>query len=381
MDDDRLVVETLRSANDYGADCANFVKVVGTKFSGEKVCALICRDELTGAEFIIDAKHFVSTVGPWTDLVAEKILPSWKKIMRPSKGIHLTFKRDRLPLSSAVVMASDKDDRIIFGIPRHEMIVIGTTDTDYSGDPAEVHSSSEDVEYLLNVVEEYFPGANLRREDIVASYSGVRPLVNDGSQTESSTSREHVIIKDPRNVTFIAGGKYTTYRLMAEQVVNAALQSMSMQDQAQFAHSATKVPLNPQVTMHSYSTCQSLAEFWAGELGLAVSEAQYLLERHGLEIEKMMAHKPKVSSSGRRKMWEYELLFALENTMCIRLVDFYLRRSPLFLAETDHGQQYFDDLAKLFAEYKGLNEKQLDQEAEALKNHLKTEMAWQNAPH
>ena len=160
----------------------------------------------------------ISTVGPWTDLVGPKLVSDWKKILRPTKGVHLTLHKDRLNLSSAVVMAAQKNSRIVFAIPRHEMIIIGTTDTDFQEAPEKATVTPDDIAYLLRVTNEYFPGAKITEEDILSTYVGVRPLVKDGSDAEGKTSREHTIMSDPRGLTFVAGGKYTTYRLMSEQI-------------------------------------------------------------------------------------------------------------------------------------------------------------------
>ncbi len=97
------------------------------------------------------------------------------------------------------------EKRIVFAIPRHEMVIVGTTDTDYPGDPSEVRAEKSDVEYLLKVIEQYFPGVKIGKGDIIATYSGVRPLIDDKSETESKTSREHEIWNDPRGCTFVAG--------------------------------------------------------------------------------------------------------------------------------------------------------------------------------
>ena len=129
MDDDRLVFETLRSANEAGAECVNYVKAVGAEMSADgKLKKVICEDQLTKTKFTVEARHFVSTVGPWTDELGTSLFKTWKSILRPTKGIHLTFEKKRFPLSSALVMGAEK--RIVFGIPRHEMVIVGTTDTD-----------------------------------------------------------------------------------------------------------------------------------------------------------------------------------------------------------------------------------------------------------
>lgn len=229
MDDDRLVLETLRAANENGALCANYVSASGAVFSKDgSISAISCEDQVSGEKFEIKAKHVISSVGPWTDQLGESLFKDWKKILRPTKGVHLTLRKDRLPLSSAVVMGAEKGNRIVFGIPRHEMIIIGTTDTDFKESPENVTATAEDIQYLLDITEQYFPGAKVTAKDIIASYAGVRPLVNDGSQTEGKTSREHTILSDPRGVTFVAGGKYTTYRLMCEQTVDKALESFQL---------------------------------------------------------------------------------------------------------------------------------------------------------
>ena len=170
MDDDRLVFETLRSASSFGAVCVNYVKAVDAEFTGEKVSGVVGENLFTGERFSIHAKHFVSTVGPWTDRLGEKLLHEWRSLLRPSKGVHLTFHSGRLPLKEAIVMAAE--ERIVFGIPRHDMVIIGTTDTDFGKDPYEVRAEKEDIAYLLAVTDRYFPGAKITEKDIVAAYAG-----------------------------------------------------------------------------------------------------------------------------------------------------------------------------------------------------------------
>lgn len=249
MDDDRLVIETLRSAHRYGGKLANYIKAGHGIFDeGGRLKALEAEDKISGKKVTIKAKHFVSTVGPWTDQFAESLF-EWKKILRPSKGIHLTLSRERLPLQEAVVMATDKDSRIIFGIPRHDMVIVGTTDTDFKESPETVHSTKDDVSYLLRIVDGYFPEAKITEGDIIASYSGVRPLVADGSSTESKTSREHVILHTQRNVTFVAGGKYTTYRRMARDIVEVVLkEEFSLEERVKYARNQTREVINPIIT-------------------------------------------------------------------------------------------------------------------------------------
>ena len=372
MDDDRLVIETLRSAQALGADQVSYVRATEAQFENEKIKSITCEDVLTGKKFTLKGKHFISTVGPWTDQLGERLLKKWKKILRPSKGIHITLNKDRLPLSSAMVMATEGEKRIVFGIPRHEMIIIGTTDTDFRDDPATVHSTKEDVEYLLKVIEEYFPGA-VRKEDIIASYAGVRPLVHDGSETESKTSREHTIIVDPRNITFVAGGKYTTYRKMAEQTVEMLLKLFSKNDRKKFKSNNTKIPLNPKITVESFKEAQSRLEELASRVHFPKDQVQVLLDRHGGEAFDIVSH---YYNSSLNSIWELEAHFAIDECMCGKLKDFYLRRAPLFLAEKDHGFQLLESLSYIFQQKLGWSDEVRRSNIKEVAEHEAFELAW-----
>jgi glycerol-3-phosphate dehydrogenase len=374
MDDDRLVIETLRSAARFGASCVNYTKAGrGEIDSKGKLKTLEVQDLLTNKKHIIKAKHFISTVGPWTDQFAE-ILFEWKKILRPSKGIHFTVSRERLPIKEAVVMATGKDNRIVFAIPRHEMVILGTTDTDYPGDPGDVHSDRKDVDYLLSIVQKYLPQANITEKDIIASYSGVRPLVNDGSSSESKTSREHVILHTKRNITFVAGGKYTTYRRMARDIIEEVLaKEFSLEERIKFARNNTREALNPLVTAEKLSESIGQSPQWVKEFNISALEALTLAERYGPEALEIL-------KDGRAKklstVWEMEANFAIHNTMCLHLRDFMLRRTPLFLSRADHGFPLLDSVTKVFQQEKNWSGTQSEVEKELYFDHLKHEMGW-----
>lgn len=375
MDDDRLVIETLRSANENGATCANYVKATGAEFGSDgKITAVICEDQVGGEKFKIKARHVISSVGPWTDDVGQKLLKDWKKILRPTKGIHLTLPKHRLPLSSAVVMGAEKGDRIVFGIPRHEMIIIGTTDTDYKEAPEDVTATPEDVKYLLDITAHYFPGAKVTAHDIIASYAGVRPLVNDGSSSEGKTSREHTIINDARGVTFVAGGKYTTYRLMCQQTVEKALEFFSMEEKIRFARHDTTQPLNEYTSVDSFQQALALVHSWSAEMGRPVEDMLQLAERYGKEAEVICDKYPEDYT-----YWQLEAAQAIDMTMCLHLRDFYARRVHLFLADRNHGVKYIDEVGKVFQEKMGWSEQRLHDEKHMLTEYMAHEIEWKKS--
>lgn len=376
MDDDRLVLETLRSASRFGALVANYVCARGVELTNDKVTAITCEDLQSKRSFTLRARHFVSTVGPWTDRLGETFFKKWKATLRPTKGVHLTFLRERLQLQDAVVMGAE--NRIVFAIPRHEMVIVGTTDTDYPGDPAKVRTELDDVEYLLKVTNDYFPGAKISKQDIVGCYAGVRPLVNDGANTESKTSREHAIWNDPRGVTFVAGGKYTTYRNMAEQTVDAVLEEWPLEEGVRYSKSQTLTPLNPLVTEPLLDRAMNDQARWAARWKLPLTVTAQLAARHGLEAEQMIREAlplRDVVTDPDEWMWCAEAVHAVKNTMCLTLRDFYSRRTPLVLARKDHGLPYAKSIATTMAGLLGWDEERQKTEINALQNQMSWELA------
>lgn len=370
MDDDRLTIETLRSAHRAGAVIVNYCTATGAETKDGAVVGIKVKDQFSKDAFSIFGKHVVSTVGPWTDELGHQFFKEWKNVLRPTKGVHLTFEKKRFPLSSAVVMGAEK--RIVFGIPRHEMVIVGTTDTDFKGSPSDVTTDVEDVRYLLGVVHDYFPGVKITKEDIVASYAGVRPLVHDGSETEGKTSREHTIWTDEHRVSFVAGGKYTTYRLIAEQAVNHCLRHFRLEDRARFLRSQTATALNPLVTTESFSMKDFLLEQIGASSQLSPDESLHLGERHGQEAIEL------IKKYGNKTSYvELEALHAIENTMCTSVVDFYTRRSPLVLSKMDHGLSYLDQVAQIFAREMDWSEDQTRLEKEKVLAHIDRELGWQ----
>jgi len=374
MDDDRLVIETMRSAHAFGAVCVNYVKAGKGSFDeNERLNTLEAVDQFTGKKMQIRAKHFISTVGPWTDQFASSLI-KWKKVLRPTKGIHITIRRERLPLQDAVVMATGTDKRIVFAIPRNEIVIIGTTDTDFPSDPSTVHTERSDVEYLIDVIGRYFPKSGIQESDIISTYAGVRPLVDDGSGSESKTSREHVILHTPQNVTFVAGGKYTTYRRMARDIVEEVLKKeFTLEERIQYARNQTREAINPLVTPEKLNEALSQSISWSANYGLTEAETKRLAERHGVEaLEILEAGEEK----GLQSPWEMEALFAIQHTMCLHLRDFMLRRTPLYLTHHDHGKSVLDKIADVFQREYNWSQDELIAEKQLYEDHLKLELGW-----
>jgi glycerol-3-phosphate dehydrogenase len=221
--DARLVIDTLRSAERHGAVLLNYTRFHDARHGTEGwTCQL--EDRVTGKSCHVRAGAIVNATGPWADKVPHSAVK-----LRLSKGIHIVIDRERLPVPSAVVITEGK--RILFVLPWGERVIIGTTDTDYRGSPEDVAVDATDVNYVLRTVNEFFPTLALRDADIVSSWAGVRPLIANPDGSPSDISRAHQIRCPEPGWWDIAGGKLTTYRLMAEQAVDQIVRSLQIKAQ------------------------------------------------------------------------------------------------------------------------------------------------------
>jgi glycerol-3-phosphate dehydrogenase len=228
----------------------------------------------------------------------------------------------------------------------------------------------------LGVIDSYFPKAKIKEEDIIASYAGVRPLVDDGSATESKTSREHVILNTPHNVTFVAGGKYTTYRSVARDVMERVLKcQFSLEDRTKFARNQTRDAINPIITVEKLSEAIGQSYMWAREYGLTEAQTLLLAQRHGFEALLILEEGKR---AGIKSPWAMEALFASHYTMCLHLKDFMLRRSPLYLSDPQHGFSHLDLIAEVFKMERDWSDEKIQAEKELYFDHIKFEMGWRN---
>ena len=213
--DARLVIDTLRSAAKSGAIPANYAFFENAV---RKNNAWHCRvlDRLGGQTLEIQAAQIVNATGPWSDKI-----PHSGTNLRLTKGVHLVIDRKRLPIPDAVVMT--EGSRILFGIPWGERVILGTTDTDYDGPLESPDCNDDDIRYILDVVKILFPKANIMPDDLISTWSGLRPLVADPNGNPSDISRRHEIKMSQPGWWDITGGKLTTYRLMSEQAVDGVV--------------------------------------------------------------------------------------------------------------------------------------------------------------
>lgn len=365
MWDDVLVVETARAAATLGAAIATYTEAVSPLREGERVTGFRCRDRESGAEFDLRAHQTVICGGPWTDELGRRLKHDWKPWLTPSKGVHLIFDLKRIPVPGALVMSHPEDGRISFVIPRPDygagVVIVGTTDSPSPADPAQVGVTQADVDYLMNLLRKYFPSLDLKDTDILSAYAGVRPLfgpgaTGGGAATLQKVSREHHIGEGPGGTLIVAGGKYTTHRKMAEEIVDASLKAWRKHASAGRApavptftrRGSTKSPVNPAATAAAMKAVREASP----------SIPEKLVSRYGVgavEIATSAASAGAPAELDGFPALEGQLRFSLRHEMVLHLDDFVLRRAPLFAARADHGRAWYPRLAQIWAEARGLD--------------------------
>jgi glycerol-3-phosphate dehydrogenase len=220
IDDARLTLETIKEAVVRNADALNYCKVIGYLKRDGKIYGVKCRDLEKNIEFEVKSTQVINATGIWTDELVENYpdeIP--RPVIRPTKGVHLQFRRKHIKNNMASIVFSKTDGRAFFVLPRNEdFTIIGTTDTDFEGDLANPFCTKEDADYLIDSVKYYFPNAELSYNNILSTYAGIRPLVMQKGKSESEISRKHLIFHSNDGLLTITGGKLTEWRAMAEDL-------------------------------------------------------------------------------------------------------------------------------------------------------------------
>lgn len=220
IDDARLTIEVLKEAMVRGADVLNYCKVTDYIKSNNNIVGIKCKDVENDSKFEISARLVVNATGIWADSLIENYPDTIPKpLIRPTKGVHLLYKRENIGNNMANGLYSSIDNRYFFVIPRNDKYtLVGTTDTDYQDDLENPFCTKEDADYLIKSLKNYFPNAELDYKNILSTYAGIRPLVMQKGKPESEVSRNHIIFFSPDGLLTITGGKLTEWRAMAEDL-------------------------------------------------------------------------------------------------------------------------------------------------------------------
>lgn len=352
VDDARLTLATAQSAHRAGAVLVNHAQVVGLLKAGGKVCGVQVKDEFTGKEIEVKAKVVAGAVGPWGDTLLRMDRPDNPPQLRPTKGIHIIVSRERVGNNNALSYIVKRDGRLMFVIPWGKFSIIGTTDTDYQGRPEEAAVEAADVEYVLEAFNQAFPRVKLSQEDIISAYVGVRPLVAESAATESKVSREHRIFTPPSGLIAIAGGKLTTYRVMAKQVVDLAEKRLATDFGVHAKQGCVtgKLPLEGAAPGLHAQVAEQI-EAAANLLGLDSSIGEHLLTAYGIgytRILDLIKNDPSLGEPivpGLPYLWA-EVPHAIRHEMALTLCDLLIRRTHIIYEEPRQGLDVAPEVAR-----------------------------------
>ncbi len=342
VDDARLVLATVRSAVEMGAAAANRLAAEILVEEG-RARGVRVRDAEAGraSEWEIRASVVVNATGPWTDETALEAGISREPLLRPTRGTHIHVRRDRIGHQRALIFESALDGRIMFVLPWGDLTLIGTTDEDYEGPPEEVRPTGGDVSYLLDSTNRLFPEARLTAEDVISAWAGLRPLVaGEAGEDEDEVSREHVILEEIPGLVTIAGGKLTSHRAMAEEIIDRVVESLAAGGAAEPSPSATADRPLPGGDFESFEDLLGSLEKRAEAIGLDPSVLSPMAEAYGTEAEEVLdlaAERPDLCERvvADRPNIAAEILYSVRKEMPVHVEDVAFRRTRLALETED----------------------------------------------
>ncbi len=357
VDDARHTMMISRTAAKYGAALGSSVRVIGFEREGDRVVGVEVRDLESGDEFTIRAKQVVNTTGVWTDEVQEKA-GRGRIHVRASKGIHLVVPRDRIHSDTGMILRTEKS--VLFVIPWGRHWIIGTTDTEWNLDLAHPAASRADIDYLLEHVNTVLREP-LLHEDIEGVFAGLRPLLEGESEATSRLSREHAVSQAVPGLISVAGGKYTTYRVMAEDAIDMVAANLD----GRVPSSVTAV--TPLVGADGYRALWNQREELAAQSGLHMARIEHLLGRYGSlvrEILDLIDARPELGKPlvGGEDYLAAEITYAASHEGALHLDDALTRRTRISIETWDRGVAAAEPTARLMGEVLGWSEETITRE-------------------
>ncbi|NNM22239.1 MAG: glycerol-3-phosphate dehydrogenase/oxidase [Flavobacteriaceae bacterium] len=370
-DDARLTIELLKKSSELGAIVSNYCEMVRFNYNNEqKIKSVHCIDKNSGEAFDIRARNFVSAAGPWVDLLRKKDASMNKKHLHLTKGVHLVFPSEKLPIKQSVYF-DVPDGRMIFAIPRGRVTYVGTTDTNYSGNLERVVATKMDAEYLLNAVNNMFPSVDLKVEDIESNWAGLRPLIHEDDKDPSELSRKDEIFISETGLISIAGGKLTGYRRMAQRVIESVLKTMPAKRRGKFNKSKTQKISLVSPTFESKKEVKAYQDKLEGKLDYLGADksyyAWYLISTYGRQAKKIIAIASDFENeNAKERLIRAELWYSIHHEMVNSLTDFFVRRTGSLYFNIENVRQYSALVLNDFIDYLGWDSKRVQEEKDLL---------------
>ncbi len=375
-DDARHTLTVIRTAARYGAAVRNSCEVTSFLHEGGRIVGAHVRDVDSGAETTIRAKVVINATGVWTDDIQRLTGGRGRFKVRASKGVHVLVARDRIASEVGLILRTERS--VLFVIPWGNHWIIGTTDTDWTLDKSHPAASRADIDYLLSHVNEVM-AVPLTHDDIEGVYAGLRPLLAGESEQTSQLSREHAVARPLPGLVSIAGGKYTTYRVMAKDAIDAARPDLGMS-------------LPPSVTEHvplmgaeGYHALINQVGALADDYGLPMWRLQRLLDRYGSMVDEVLElaeHDPTLLEplGGAGEYLRVEARYAATHEAAVHLDDILARRTRISIEVPHRGTETAEEAASLVADVLGWDEARTRNEVQVYQARVAAERESQTKP-
>lgn len=382
-DDARLVMEVVKSACQQGATAINYVEVTGFRVEDGKLVAIKCHDCYAGGDMEIRAKAYINAAGIWSDKLMQMLDPAWHPRCSPAKGIHIMVPQSAFETNSALFLPTN-DGRYVFVVPWQRAVMIGTTDTSYSGDSDNPLANVDEVDYLISVVNAYAGSSRITRDDVIATWAGLRPLVgsppSESGKATGSVSREHLIYVGPYKVVGLLGGKLTNYRIMADEVLSKVFANHP--ELAAIAKSSK----TPQIMLGGFSDKQdfltSTAQISARARRLSLEPAtiDHLIASYGKDADQILTIVEKEPELAGRVCPDFppilaEIPFCIVNESAMLLEDLLFRRMRMGLVHQGQCMEAIPRVARLVKSCLGWDEARTQMEIETTQSIINEHMA------
>jgi len=376
VDDARHTMNIARTAAHFGALIATRTRVIGFLREGERVTGALVRDLESDRDIEVRARQVINATGVWTDETQAMVAARGQFHVRASKGVHLVVPKDRIHSDAALILRTEKS--VLFVIPWGRHWIIGTTDTDWSLDKAHPAASAADIDYLLEHVNSVLREP-LTHEDVEGVYAGLRPLLSGESESTSKLSREHAVAHTVPGLVVVAGGKYTTYRVMARDAVDEAVRAIDAKVPASVTES---IPL---LGAEGFAAMKNARHLLAQRYGVHVARVEHLLGRYGslaTEVLDLVVGDPTLGEplAGASDYLRAEIVYAASHEGARHLDDLLARRTRISIETFDRGIGAMEEAARLAAPVLGWSDAQVTREVEHYRKRVEAERESQTMP-
>lgn len=353
FDDSRLAINLAKTSAEQGGVLINYMKVTGLLKSFRKVCGVKAKDMLSGKKYEIQGRAVVNATGVFTDSILKMDEEDARPVIKPSQGVHIVIDKHFLPGNTAVMIPKTKDDRILFALPWHDKVMVGTTDTPVDNITSEPEAMEKEIDFILKHAAEYLSEKPVR-SDIRSVFAGLRPLVESGdSEDTAEISRDHSLLVSSSGLITIAGGKWTTYRKMAEDVVDRVSEVADLND---------KQCVTEELKIHGW------------DKNIDKEDPLHYYGSDMSEIKEIVRQKPELGKPLHSEFpyLKAEVVWATRHEMAMTVEDFNSRRTRALFLNAKASAEMAPDVARLMAEEAGHGDQWVATQVDAYKKLAKS---------